>query len=377
MEMKSFWKGKRVLVTGHTGFKGSWLALWLLHFGANVTGLSLEPETQQALFTQLALSNELNHHIGDIRDIAQVKQLVKAVKPDVVFHLAAQPLVRRSYIQPLATWDTNVIGTIHILEALRHCSHSCAAVCVTTDKCYENKEWNYGYRENDPLGGYDPYSSSKAAAELAIASWRQSFFSDSSSHLAIASARAGNVIGGGDWSEDRILPDSMRALAQDKPILVRNPNATRPWQHVLEPIGGYLLLAQRLYEQLTTDDLSQRQRLQSSFNFGPAISSNRSVKALVERILFYWPGQWLDRSNPDAVHEAKLLSLVTDKAFHLLEWQPVWGFERTVEETVRWYRQAHSISTADTQAFRQLTLGQIQQYASDLDTSQCLAIKNA
>ena len=375
--MKSFWKGKRVIVTGHTGFKGSWLSLWLLHLGATVTGFSLEPETRPALFTQLALSDELDHRIGDIRDGTQVEQLIQSVKPDIVFHLAAQPLVRRSYAQPLATWNTNVIGTIHILEALKHCSHSCAAVCVTTDKCYENKEWNYGYRENDPLGGYDPYSSSKAAAELAIASWRQSFFTKSANHVAIASARAGNVIGGGDWSEDRIFPDAMRALAQGKPILVRNPNATRPWQHVLESIGGYLLLAQSLYEQLALDNLWQRQRLQSSFNFGPAISSNRSVKALVEHILLHWPGQWLDHSNPDAVHEATLLSLVTDKAFHLLGWQPVWGFERTIEETVKWYRQAHDLSTADTQAFQQLTLRQIQQYASDWDASQYLATKNA
>jgi CDP-glucose 4,6-dehydratase len=365
MEMKSFWKGKRVFITGHTGFKGSWLSLWLLHLGATVTGLSLEPETHPALFTQLALSNELDHHVGDIRDGAQVKQLIQSIKPDVVFHLAAQPLVRRSYAQPLATWDTNVMGTIHILEALKHCPHSCVAVCVTTDKCYENKEWNYGYRENDPLGGYDPYSSSKAAAELAIASWRQSFFTKGSSHVAIASARAGNVIGGGDWAEDRIVPDAMRALSKNQPIPVRNPRATRPWQHVLEPLGGYLLLAESLYQQLLEGNFQQRQQLQSAFNFGPALSSNQPVKALVEEILQHWSGQWLDQSNSDAAHEANLLNLVTDKAFHLLGWQPAWNFERTIQETVQWYRQAHELSSTDTDALRQCTLSQIHQYEGD------------
>ncbi len=375
--MKSFWKGKRVLVTGHTGFKGSWLSLWLLHFGATVTGFSLEPETQPALFTQLALSDELDHHVGDIRDGAKVKQLIQSIQPDVVFHLAAQPLVRRSYTQPLATWDTNVIGTIHILEALKHCTHSCAAVCVTTDKCYENKEWNYGYRENDPLGGYDPYSSSKAAAELAIASWRQSFFTKSSSHVAIASARAGNVIGGGDWAEDRIVPDAMRALSKNQPIPVRNPRATRPWQHVLEPLGGYLLLAESLYQQLIESNLQQCQQLQSAFNFGPALSSNQPVKALVEEILEHWPGQWLDQSNPNAVHEANLLNLVTDKAFHLLNWQPVWNFEHTIQETVQWYRQANEMSSTDTDALRQLTLSQIQQYEDNRRTIQTVLTVSA
>jgi len=375
--MTSFWHQKRVLVTGHTGFKGSWLSLWLLHLGATVTGLSLEPETQPALFSQLELAQDLDHHIGDIRDAELLQRLVEQTKPDVVLHLAAQPLVRRSYVQAVGTWETNVMGTINILEALKHCTHPCAAVFITTDKCYENREWVYGYRESDPLGGHDPYSSSKAAAELAIASWRKSFFEKPHGCVAIASARAGNVIGGGDWAEDRIVPDAMRSLSKNQPIPVRNPRATRPWQHVLEPLGGYLLLAESLYQQLIEDNLQQRQQLQSAFNFGPALSSNQPVKALVEEILMHWSGQWLDQSNPDAVHEANLLNLVTDKAFHLLGWQPAWNFERTIQETVQWYRQAHELSSTDTEALRQLTLSQIQQYEGDRRTSQAILTVSA
>jgi len=363
MVSHSFWQGKRVLLTGHTGFKGAWLSLWLLHLGAKVTGLSLEPDTQPALFSQLNLATELDHHIGDIRDATLVKAIVERTKPDVVFHLAAQPLVRRSYLQPVETWNTNVMGTIHVLEALKQCTHPCAAVFITTDKCYENREWNYGYRENDPLGGHDPYSSSKAAAELAIASWRKSFFKAPSRFLAIASARAGNVIGGGDWAEDRIVPDAMRALSCNQPILVRNPLATRPWQHVLEPLGGYLLLAECLYGHLvgsTTD--SQLDYLESAFNFGPELSSNQPVKNLVESILTHWPGQWIDVSREDVVHEAKLLNLVTDKAFHYLNWRSAWNFPQTIQKTVDWYRRSTQFSSEEHEKFRCLTLDQIKQY---------------
>ncbi|MEI6030891.1 MAG: CDP-glucose 4,6-dehydratase [Synechococcaceae cyanobacterium ELA739] len=245
----SFWLGRRVLLTGHTGFMGSWLALWLLELGAHVTGLALPQETEPSLFAQLELDQRLDHRIGDIRDPALLSELVSETRPELVLHLAAQPLVRRSYAEPTATWATNVMGTIHLLEALRRLQEPCTAVLITTDKVYRNNEWLYGYRENDPLGGHDPYCSSKAAAELAIASWRSSFcgfLPHQSPHLRIASARAGNVIGGGDWAEDRIVQDAMRALAMGEPIGVRNPTATRPWQHVLEPLGGYLLLAERL-----------------------------------------------------------------------------------------------------------------------------------
>lgn len=360
MDLK-FWQGKRVLVTGHTGFKGAWLSLWLVSLGAEVWGLSLEPNTMPSLFEQLGLKSVLNHQIGDIRDAILVQRWIEQGQPDIVFHLAAQPLVRRSYVEPVETWQTNVLGTIHVLEALKRLNKACAAVLITTDKCYENREWVYGYRESDPLGGHDPYSSSKAAAEVAIASWRNSFFASPQSPVGIASARAGNVIGGGDWAEDRIVPDAMRALSCQQPIAVRNPCATRPWQHVLEPLSGYLRLAQRLYEALNnrTAALSE---LSSAFNFGPTLVSNRPVCDLVDAILQHWPGTWVDHSSPKAVHEATRLNLVTDKAFHRLGWQAIWNFERTIEETVAWYREVHQRVGEDRDAIQTLTLNQIQQY---------------
>jgi CDP-glucose 4,6-dehydratase len=262
-----------------------------------------------------------------------VAEQVAETRPEVVLHLAAQPLVRRSYAEPAATWAANVMGTIHVLEALRPLQEPCTAVLITTDKVYRNKEWLYGYRENDPLGGHDPYSSSKAAAELAIASWRASFCGTQphqTPHLRIASARAGNVIGGGDWAADRIVPDAMRALGRGEAIGVRNPAATRPWQHVLEPLSGYLRLAERL-----TADAS----LAEAFNFGPPLEANRSVRELVEEALRHWPGRWSDESDPRAPHEASLLHLVIDKAHHQLGWAPRWPFATTVERTVGWYRR--------------------------------------
>ena len=329
----SFWRGRRVLLTGHTGFKGSWLALWLMELGAKVTGLAMPPDTDPSLFAQLRLDQRLDHRLGDIRDPTVLAELVAQTRPEVVLHLAAQPLVRRSYAEPTTTWATNVMGTIHLLEALRALDQPCTAVLITTDKVYRNNEWLYGYRENDPLGGHDPYSSSKAAAEIAIASWRASFCGDQphqTPHLRIASARAGNVIGGGDWAVDRIAPDAMRALAKGEPIGVRNPAATRPWQHVLEPLGGYLLLAERL---------SADPSLATAFNFGPQLEANRSVRELVEEALRHWPGRWDDQSDANAPHEANLLHLVIDKAHHLLGWAPRWDFPTTLERTVRWYRQ--------------------------------------
>ena len=349
----SFWRGRRVLLTGHTGFKGSWLALWLLELGAKVTGVALAPETEPSLFAQLELDQRPGHCLGDIRDAALLSELVAESRPEVVLHLAAQPLVRRSYAEPTATWATNVMGTIHLLEALRRLEEPCAAVMITTDKVYRNNEWLYGYRENDPLGGHDPYSSSKAAAELAIASWRASFCGNQphqSPQLRIASARAGNVIGGGDWAADRIVPDAMRALAAGEPIAVRNPEATRPWQHVLEPLGGYL----RLAEALATDP----QPPCEAFNFGPQLESNRPVRDLVATMLSHWPGKWLDQSDPNAPHEAGLLHLQIDKAHHRLGWQPRWGYATTIARTVGWYRAVHERANtlecclADLQAYQ-------------------------
>jgi CDP-glucose 4,6-dehydratase len=330
---QAYWRGRKVLLTGHTGFKGSWLALWLLELGAHVTGLALPPEGEPNLFNQLGLDQRLDHRIGDIRDSDLLKQLVLETRPEVVLHLAAQPLVRLSYQEPAATWATNVMGTIHLLEALRRLEQPCTAVLITTDKVYRNNEWLYGYRENDPLGGHDPYSSSKAAAELAIASWRSSFcgiLPHQTPFLRVASARAGNVIGGGDWALDRIVPDAMRALGRGEPVGVRNPAATRPWQHVLEPLGGYL----RLAEALSVSD-----QLAKAFNFGPQLESNRSVRELVEQALLHWPGRWEDQSDPSAPHEASLLNLVIDQAHHQLGWAPRWDFATTVERTVNWYRR--------------------------------------
>lgn len=328
-----FWRNRRVLITGHTGFKGSWLAFWLTELGAQVTGLALPPETEPSLFVQLGLDRRLNHQLGDIRDASLLKDLVLKTRPQVVLHLAAQPLVRFSYQEPAVTWATNVMGTIHLLDALRLLDHPCSAVMITTDKVYRNNEWLYGYRENDPLGGHDPYSSSKAAAEIAIASWRSSFcgpFPHQTPHLRVASARAGNVIGGGDWAADRIVPDAMRALGRGEAIGVRNPGATRPWQHVLEPLSGYLRLAEAV---TASADLA------SAFNFGPQLEANRSVRELVEVALDHWPGHWQDQSDPTAPHEASLLNLVIDKAHHQLGWTSRWDFSTTVARTVNWYRR--------------------------------------
>src|SRR5581483_7589798 len=283
-----------------TGFKGSWLAQWLIDLGAQVHGFSLEPPTQPSLFEQLGLAHRIHHQIADIRDAEAVKQSILDTQPDYVFHLAAQAIVRTSFDQPVETYATNVLGTVHVLDALRTIQHPCAAVLVTTDKCYENREWMHGYREEDVLGGYDPYSSSKAAAEIAVASWRHSFFFDHAVHL--ASARAGNVIGGGDWAKDRILPDCVRALRQGQPIGVRNKIATRPWQFVLEPLSGYLWLAAVLMQPSLRP--YEARLFNSAFNFGPNLDSNRTVADLVTTVLKQWPGSWEDKSDPNAVHEA-------------------------------------------------------------------------
>jgi len=337
-----FWRGKRVLLTGHTGFKGSWLALWLNELGARVTGVGLESDTEPNLFSQLQLENRLQgHYIADIRDSKTLAVIAEASMPEVVLHLAAQPLVRRSYEDPLGTWATNVMGSLHLLEALKSLQHPCAAVMVTTDKVYENREWAFGYREPDRLGGHDPYSASKAGAEIAIASWRASFCGDRSHqtpYLRIATARAGNVIGGGDWAPDRIMPDAIRSLERGEPISVRNPAATRPWQHVIEPLAGYLQLAEAL--------ASEGDPPCEAFNFGPTLASNRSVGELVSTILEHWPGEWLDQSDPTAPHEANLLHLQIDKACHRLGWQPRWDYATTVEYTVGWYRAYHDGAAA-------------------------------
>ena len=329
-----FWKNKNILITGHTGFKGSWLTYWLLRLGAQVNGISLAPVGIPNLFNELNLRNEIYHNIIDIRDREYLKKKIIEINPEIVFHLAAQPLVIESYQNPILTWETNVIGTINILNALRYLDNKCAALCITTDKVYLNREWIFGYRENDALGGYDPYSSSKAAAEIAINSWRSSFCGigkNKVEHLKIASARAGNVIGGGDWSENRIVPDIVKGLSKGKEIKIRNSLATRPWQHVLEPLKGYLILAQELY--------SDRDDVCSSFNFGPQSESNKTVKELVNEALSNWEGKWIDCTNKNTFHEANLLNLSIDKAYKLLDWVPKWQFKETVEKTINWYKK--------------------------------------
>lgn len=352
-----FFTGKRVMVTGHTGFKGSWLCEWLLSLGAEITGLALAPDTNPSLFEQLGLADRLTHVVGDIRSRETVSRVIAAAEPDVLFHMAAQPLVRRSYREPVETWETNVLGTIHVLESLRRLDKPCSAVMVTTDKCYENRERSWGYRETDPLGGHDPYSSSKAAAEIAVASWRRSFFHGPESRARIATARAGNVVGGGDWAEDRIVPDAMRALSRGEAIKVRNPAATRPWQHVLEPLAGYLSLAAALAGR--PDDFG----LESAFNIGPDRESNRPVRDLVEAICTIWPGRWEDLSDPRAVHEANLLYLDNAKAEALLGWRPTWAFDRTIDVTVAWYRDLRDPAPASAVAAR--TVQDIRAYQDD------------
>jgi len=358
MAFAEAYRGKRIFLTGHTGFKGSWLAEWLLALGAEVTGYALPPNTAPALFVQLGLARRLQHIEADIRDLARLRGAVAAARPDFVFHLAAQPLVRESYRDPVETYSTNVMGTVNVLEAVRQAARPCTVVVVTTDKCYENTEAQHRYRESDPLGGHDPYSSSKAAAELVTSAYRRSFFSAPDSAVRLASGRAGNVLGGGDWAQDRIVPDCIRSLQHGEAIPVRNKVSTRPWQHVLEPLSGYLTLGARLAARPAGPDVSA---LATAFNFGPAPEANRTVAELVTEILRHWPGRWEDRSDPASVHEARRLDLATDKAENLLQWQPVWPFEQAIARTVDWYRAHHS-HPAQAAAF---TLDQITAYTTE------------
>ncbi len=331
-----FYRGRSVLITGHTGFKGSWLALWLNQLGASVTGLAMPADTDPSHFELIGLGNRIRHIEGDIRNINDVKQAFTIAKPEIVFHLAAQPLVRDSYNDPKTTFDTNIGGTINILETIRNSSTVRAAVIVTSDKCYKNKEWVWGYRESDPLGGYDPYSASKGAAEIVCSAYRHSFFDKNGEgpHLGLATARAGNVIGGGDWAKDRIIPDCVRALSRHEPILVRNPQATRPWQHVLDPLCGYLLLGMRLLENPGKHS--------GAWNFGPQTSDQVTVQKLVERFVHVWGHGKIQSPPPQhALHEANRLNLNIDKAVCELKWQPVLDGSTAIDWTVNWYKSWH------------------------------------
>jgi CDP-glucose 4,6-dehydratase len=334
------YSGKRVLVTGHTGFKGAWLCEWLLGLGADVHGLAL-PAQKPSLFFALELDLRVKHAIQDIRNAHGVDHVIQELQPDFIFHLAAQALVRVSYREPVQTFATNTLGTAHLLDAVRTANHPCTIVVVTTDKCYENDAAAQGskarnFKESDPLGGHDPYSASKAAAEIVVASYRDSFFSHGTD-VALASARAGNVIGGGDWAEDRIVPDSIRALSAGKPIPVRNPDFTRPWQHVLEPLGGYLSLGAKLEQARQKKSVEEIARYAQAFNFGPNPDANRTVHDLVEEVLRHWPGSWERASQEKHLPEAPLLSLAIDKARDTLGWYPRWDFAKTVDQTISWY----------------------------------------
>jgi len=347
---REFWAGKRVLVTGHTGFKGSWLTLWLQALGAEVSGYALEPPTDPSLWRMLNLEGEVAGHVADVRDYPTLLRTLGTARPQVVFHLAAQSLVRPSYEDPVGTYATNVMGTVHLFEAVRHTHGVRAVVNVTSDKCYENHERDRAYQESDPMGGRDPYSSSKGCAELITAAYRKSYFNAGSSGTALASARAGNVIGGGDWAADRLVPDFMRATLHGTTIQVRNPEAIRPWQHVLEPLYGYLLLAERLWEDGPAHA--------GGWNFGPTDDDAVPVKAVVSALVSLWgaPARWVDDQAPHP-HEAHFLKLDSSKARNLLQWKPRLGLRPALAWTVDWYKAC--ASGADAKA---LSLEQIERY---------------
>jgi CDP-glucose 4,6-dehydratase len=360
-----FYNAKRVLVTGHTGFKGGWLSLWLKQLGARVWGYSLPAPTQPSFYEVIRSLAFAGDVLGDIRNLDLLAATVREAEPDLVFHLAAQPLVRRSYAEPLETVQTNILGTAHLLEAVRRAQLPCPVVLITSDKCYENREWEFAYRENDPMGGHDVYSMSKGATELLAAAWNKSFFRPDPKLGPLATVRAGNVIGGGDYAEDRLVPDCMRALAAKKPILIRNPGAVRPWQHVLECLSGYLWLGARL------SAAGKQSPLASGFNFGPGPAARHTVREVVDEVLKNWPGQWVDGSqverptealsNEMLPHEANLLVLAIDKACALLDWRPVWDFPQAIRHTVAWYEARHAAANADMAGF---SLRQIETYTA-------------
>lgn len=324
-----FWKGKRVFVTGHTGFKGGWLSIWLQSMGSSVYGYALTPPTTPSIFEEASVGAGMISTIGDVRDYDSLLQALKIAKPDIIFHMAAQPLVRLSYSQPIETYATNVMGTVHLLEAARQLNLSGAIVNVTTDKCYENKEWVWGYRENEVMGGHDPYSNSKGCSELITSAYRRSYFSDSA--LAVATARAGNVIGGGDWALDRLIPDILRAFEKNEAPYIRNPNAIRPWQHVLEPLSGYLILAEELF--------LNGQACAEAWNFGPNENDAKSVEWIVDKMVKNWGGQvtW-QADDGEHPHEATYLKLDISKAKSRLQWSPKWDLMTALESISKWHR---------------------------------------
>jgi CDP-glucose 4,6-dehydratase len=356
----NFWQGRRVFLTGHTGFKGGWLSLWLQKLGAELTGYALSPPTQPNLFEKACVGAGMRSIIGDIRDAERFMAAVREAEPDVVIHMAAQPLVRRSYVDPVETYSTNVMGTVHLLEAVRQCETVRAVVNVTTDKCYENREWLWPYRENEAMGGFDPYSSSKGCAELVTAAYRNSYFNaknQSQNRLALASARAGNVIGGGDWAEDRLVPDILGAFSRGEPVLIRSPHAVRPWQHVLEPLRGYLTLAERLFVE--------GGGYAEAFNFGPREDDAQPVESIVRQLAAKWGDGAVWRLDGEShPHEASLLRLDVSKAAYRLAWRPVINLDASLQLTVDWTR-----ANLDGQDMHAYTLAQINEYQNRLADS--------
>ena len=343
-----FWRDKRVFLTGHTGFKGSWLSLWLQSMGADLCGFALEPPTTPALFIQANVATEMHSIVNDIRDYASLLAAMNSHKPEIVIHMAAQPLVRQSYIDPIETYSTNVMGTVNLFEAIRHVDSVRAVVNVTTDKCYENREWDWGYRENEPMGGHDPYSNSKGCSELVTGSYRQSFFANG--QIAVASARAGNVIGGGDWATDRLVPDILRSFSAGVPVNIRSPESTRPWQHVLESLSGYLILAERLY--------SHGQEFAQGWNFGPHDDDVMPVSWIVKKMAKEWghEADWKIDENPQP-HEAKYLKLDISKAKASLGWSPRWNLSEALSKIIYWQQ-----GWINGENMQKLTLQQISEY---------------
>ena len=353
-ELLAIYKGKRVLVTGHTGFKGSWLTIWLKLLGAEVIGIALDPRTPVDNFVLSGISENIINYRADIRNLERIQEIVNQEKPDILFHLAAQPIVIDSYEDPVYTFETNIMGTVNLLEVFRKTESLKAGIFITTDKCYENFEKDYSYVETDPMGGHDPYSASKGAAELVISSYRRSYFQNSNKK--IASVRAGNVIGGGDWSPHRLMVDIIKAIEIGKKIEVRNPYATRPWQHVLEPLGGYLLLGSKMMLENAFDE---------AWNFGPEKENIVTVKELLETtIATYGKGEWIDVSNKEKLHEAKLLALDINKAKTKLNWKPVLNLQKTIQFTVDWYKAYKTTDVLD------LCLKQIEEYTDCWNTNK-------
>ncbi|MDP9902185.1 CDP-glucose 4,6-dehydratase [Variovorax ginsengisoli] len=348
-----FWRGKRVFLTGHTGFKGSWLSLWFQTMGAEVQGFALQPPTTPNLFEQARVAGGMSSTIGDIRDLAAVKASMHAFQPDIVVHMAAQPLVRLSYLEPVETYATNVMGTVHVLEAARTVGSVRAVVNVTTDKCYENREWVWGYREDEPMGGYDPYSNSKGCSELITSAYRRSFFQNSD--IALGSGRAGNVIGGGDWAQDRLVPDILRAFERKEPVVIRNPHSTRPWQHVLEPLSGYLVLAERLF--------SEGQSFAEGWNFGPRDEDAKPVQWIVEHMVREWgEGARWQLDGGEHPHEAGYLKLDISKARQRLGWEPRWALSEALVHIMQWHKAW--LAKEDVQ---KVCLDQISQYMTTMN----------